>query len=117
MFGPGQRVDADGAQGERPVARVKDLTNLDLHLCVGSFVVSGQHTGLDNCVKRVHGVRSLKSASSTQASGKESPTVIVFSFAEFRCTSQLFLLAAALSCAQTFVLDRTLMLQLSRTSR
>lgn len=60
MFGPGQRIDADGAQGERPLAQVKDLTNFDLNLCMGSFVMSGQHTGLDNCIKHKHGVRSLK---------------------------------------------------------
>lgn len=54
MFGPGQRIDADGAQGERLLTRVKDLPDFDLHLCVASFVMSGQHAGLDNCIKHAH---------------------------------------------------------------
>lgn len=40
MFGPGQRIDAAGTQGELRLTRMKDFTNFDLHLCVGPFVMS-----------------------------------------------------------------------------
>lgn len=42
MLGPGQRTDADGAQGEHPWAPGRGLLNFDWHLSVGSFVTSGQ---------------------------------------------------------------------------
>lgn len=85
MFGPGQRIDADGAQGDGPLARVEDLTNFDLHLCIGSFVMSRQHTGLDNCIKRTWTQKpdiSLKNIGLIIF-----PTIIVVCFTEFRCTS------------------------------
>lgn len=66
MFGPGQRIDAAGTQGELPLTRVKDFANFDLHLCVGPFVMSGQHAGLDDCIDHRRGVRTLKSVYSPQ---------------------------------------------------
>lgn len=70
MFGPGQRIDAAGTQGELRVTRMKDFTNFDLHLCVGPFVMSGQHAGLDNCINHTCGDRKLKSVSCPQVSLK-----------------------------------------------
>lgn len=70
MFGPGQRIDAAGAQGELPLTQMKDFTNFDLHLGMGPFVMSGQHAGLDNCIDHTRGVRKLKSVCSPQVNLK-----------------------------------------------
>lgn len=70
MFGPGQRIDAAGTQGELHLTRMKDFTNFDLHLCVGPFVMSGQHAGLDNCINHTRGVRRLTSVCSPQVNLK-----------------------------------------------
>lgn len=65
MFGPGQRIDAAGTREELRSTRMKDFTNFDLHLCVGPFVMSGQHTGLDYCINH----RSQKTEICLQSTG------------------------------------------------
>lgn len=107
VFGPGQRIDADGAQGEPSLARAKDLTDFDLHLGVGSFVVSGQHAGLDDWGPthththiHTHGLRGLKSAWTGRRT-QPLPTVIMLGLTELGRAPELLLLAATLPCAQT----------------